>query len=1088
MKKKNKQRMPLLVLAAFCITSAGVLAGCKNDPPPHTHNYTSWNHNETEHWKECPDDSAIDETTRENHEYVAGECECGAIEPVVPVKYGKLTGKVKLHKKGSYENDFTGVNLDLSDDGAELDFNAETGVFTFDHVKVGENHVLTVTKSGYRDYTIPAVQAEENQTATIGGEEGIVLEYDVFGYLENYDTELHDFSKVNEENPSILFKEHTGDKTMNVLTKESYTDVSATLRVNWNNSTHNWHTQGIVLKFEDGSHAIIRYHNGDQQNGNIQYANEMWNSKAEKSIFNADDLNQYGEKAVHTLFSSETNAIKNGDGLDLTVVVNGGKIYTYFAGNWISTYSIPESTVGKKVQVAYFAYNAANNSVFNYDISETVPSVTSTVNITVDKPADAEAATANVTADKESCGIGEKVILTVTKPIGYKLDTLLVNNVDLAGDVVDNTLTLTANRSEMNIEATFVKEAPMAINIAVKGKRFGSTVKLPENTEVKFKNTEYSFTVDAEGKIQNDSVVKGRYTVVVNGYFEKEITLDENLSEIVLEYDAFEIVRWDADGHDLSHVNEENPYIELKSGLSFNAISKQNLLGDAAISVILKASQTTDGDQQQGILLRFEDGKAAILNINTNGAYRLQYRPDLFPDNNDSSIGLHTAFNEDWVEFKTVTAAEVEKYNSDQGIELKVVRKGCDLIAFIDGRYIGTATLPSQYADDKMGFGFFGLNAVVGSKWYFDVSETLPSVTVKDTTSDTNGSLEIAQNSIELGDTVTITAKPNDGFKLASLSLNGNEVSLAEVANNTYTFVASQENYTVAATFEEEDKVESVIVPVTGNKLGVDGNALEGETVTLSDGTHTYSAIVESGSATFANVEVGGSYTLSAEGYLSATGIEVTKEGIGNAITLEYNTFSSGMQPTWGDFYLENQNEGIISATNECNGVLTNDYYQNFAISVNLSGHYSDGLICGGNQGISVKFENGEYVQLRVETMEDGSRKLQFAAPEWWQYASQADGAGWADLLYFADNQEYLDAYEAGTLKLTLVRDGSRFIAYLNGNYVAEQTVDVKYQETGAQIGIYWNNTDNGVRKDWTVEIETDISSYEIPPVQDSAE
>jgi len=1080
MKKRNTRRLPFMVLALVCISSAGVLTACDNgstSTSTHTHSYTEWNHNDTEHWKECPDDHAIDETTRGSHEYVAGECECGATEPVVPIKYGKITGKIKLHKQGTFETDYTGVDIDLSDDGAELDFDTTTGVFTFENVKVGESHILTITKSGYKDYTISSVQVEENQTATIGGEDGIVLEYDVFGYLENWDAEYHDLSKVNEENPSIKFKEHEGDKTLNVLTKESYTNVSASLRVNWNNSTHNWHTQGIVLKFEDGNHAIIRYHNGDQVNGNIQYANELWSAKAETSIFAASDLNEWGEKPVHTLISSETEAIKNGEGLDLTVVVNDGKVYTYFADNWVATYSIPEETVGKKVQVAYFAYNAANNAVFNYKISEAVPSTTSQVNVTVNKPEDPEAETANVVADKESCEIGEQVTLSITKPLGYKLDTLLVNNIDMAGDVVNNSLTLTANRSEMNIVANFIKEAPMAINITMKGKKFGATTNLAENTVVTFKNTDYSFTVNAEGNITNDSVVKGRYTVVVDGYFEKDIVLDENLQEIVLEYDAFRIVRWDTDGHDLSHVNDENPYVEWNgSGASLNMITKQNILSDAIVSVNLKGSQTTNNEKQQGLLLGFEDGKAAILNINIGGTPRLQFRPELFSDGNDPTIGLRTAFEQEWVEFKNVTTEEVNKYNSDEGIELKVIRNGCNLVLFLDDRYVGTANLPSQYADDKMGFGFFGYDVVKGSKWYFNVSETLSSVTITNKTTDTNGTLEIS-DSIKLGGDVTVTAKPNAGYKLASLTLDGNDIQLSEVKNNIYTFVATKEAYEVAATFELENKVDSVAVSVTGNKLGVTGNSLNGETVTLSDGTHTYSGVVKDGVATFANVEVGKNYALSAEGYSSATGIEVTKEGISNEITLEYNTFHGGVQG-WGEFYLENQNQGKIGASNETEEIMSNDYYGDIAFSITISGSYADGTKCGGNQGIAIRFEGGGYVLLRME----GRQKVQFAEPDWFQNdTGKADGATWNDLIFFTEGDEYLTAYDAGTLKLTVVRQGTRFLAYLNGKYIGEQTVNDKYAGVDAQVGIYWYGTQNGVRKDWTVELETDTSSYEIP-------
>ena len=157
--------------------------------------------------------------------------------------------------------------------------------------------------------------------------------------------------------------------------------------------------------------------------------------------------------------------------------------------------------------------------------------------------------------------------------------------------------------------------------------------------------------------------------------------------------------------------------------------------------------------------------------------------------------------------------------------------------------------------------------------------------------------------------------------------------------------------------------------------------------------------------------------------------------------------------------------------------IFTNDYYGDVAFTITLSGEYTDGTKCGGNQGIAIKFEGGGYVLLRME----GKQKVQFAEPDWWQTETKADGATWNDLIFFTEGDEYLTAYDAGTLKLTLVRQGSRFLAYLNGQYIGEQTVNEKYADLRAQIGIYWAGTQNNTRKDWNVELETDISSYEIP-------
>ncbi len=66
----------------FCIACVAVvlaLSLCFAVACNHAHQYTKWGYNATEHWKECPDDGEIDETSRSAHNFgVDGKCTCGA--------------------------------------------------------------------------------------------------------------------------------------------------------------------------------------------------------------------------------------------------------------------------------------------------------------------------------------------------------------------------------------------------------------------------------------------------------------------------------------------------------------------------------------------------------------------------------------------------------------------------------------------------------------------------------------------------------------------------------------------------------------------------------------------------------------------------------------------------------------------------------------------------------------------------------------------------------------------------------------------------------------------------------------------------
>lgn len=67
--KTNK--LLIVCLAIVFALSLVVLAAC------HEHDYSAWEHDDTQHWKVCADDGAINESTRANHRLTNGVCECG---------------------------------------------------------------------------------------------------------------------------------------------------------------------------------------------------------------------------------------------------------------------------------------------------------------------------------------------------------------------------------------------------------------------------------------------------------------------------------------------------------------------------------------------------------------------------------------------------------------------------------------------------------------------------------------------------------------------------------------------------------------------------------------------------------------------------------------------------------------------------------------------------------------------------------------------------------------------------------------------------------------------------------------------------
>lgn len=108
-----------------------------------------------------------------------------------------------------------------------------------------------------------------------------------------------------------------------------------------------------------------------------------------------------------------------------------------------------------------------------------------------------------------------------------------------------------------------------------------------------------------------------------------------------------------------------------------------------------------------------------------------------------------------------------------------------------------------------------------GSKWVVEVILTIAEPE--------NGTLETSvTNAVPAGTTVTVTATPDDGYQLVSITTNGEAIAGAE-------FVMPEEDVTVAATFEEVQRSVKITLPV-GTPAGyvvsnvTDGVAIDGDT------------------------------------------------------------------------------------------------------------------------------------------------------------------------------------------------------------------------------------------------------------------
>ena len=1074
MNKKLKWAIPFAVLSLTCGVAAGA-AGCSK----HEHSYTQLKNDGDTHVMVCPDDDTPDESTREGHVYVAGECECGATEQQAEIKYGSVTGSVRLYKSGEYVS-ADGVKVEIDAD-ADVEGSVKDGkyVYTIENVPVGESYELTISKSGYETKKYEILLEEEGEEATIGGANGITLNYEVFGLFAGWDSASHDLTHANDADPYILFREHTGDQTLNVITKDSYNGVSASFDVNYNNSTHKWRTQGIILKFSDGKHMVVRYHSGDSANengglGNIQFAAEAWNFFPKENCLFGEDVTgtQYGEKPFYQLSAADTQGIKSEEGVRLTTVVNDGKLTVLFGGKYICEYALPDGYADKTVQVAYFAFNAASNAKFTYEITKSIPALETALDINVTRPEGADC-TVKANPQKDKYAFGEDVELTFTAPMGYKLDSLTIDGEDRYNDVNEGKLTIVANKETIHVAATFVKEEPININISVKGKKLGTTAALADGTKVTLGQTEFEVT---NGAITGN-VAKGRYTVSVDGYISKEMVIEENLTEIVFEYDLLEnlTVAWGwGDQADFSEQNDGK--ITQTSGATQWVSSK-----DSYQSVAITANVLSGGNRQ-GVFIRFKgdtfaDDKYVMIQKEKDEKVSWNGENNIWGYGSNLLGGV-------WTDYVNPLTDDDKALIKEGKYEVTLVRVKNEIYVFVNGIYKDKKVLDASYADMECYVGLYctDANKTTGATRKFKIenaSDYLSTVTVTDkTATDANGTIAIAPQTIVLGDTVEITVNPATGYLFDKLTVvNGKGETVATTyVDGKYTFIAAETEYTVIATFKEVPATEAQAL-ISGVGLGNATVDMNGKTVSfVADGGATTALIVTGGSVK--GVLSPGTYTVSVEGFYSLTatvGDDGSFENLDDGFKFEKvifvtnginepeeNIFGEGNPVSWAADATKAASEGEIKSVKD--GKIYEwsvDEFDDVAITVTLkSGNGKQGLIMrfGGQQ---------KDVRLRFE-----KNKAQWIGGSWWWGTNCihdrwdfGTGSDYANDM----SSELLEKYNGTGLKLTLARKGGMVYALIDGKIYASQSVS-DFSTSKVRLCVFAEDAKNGYNIPFVIE------------------
>lgn len=888
----------------------------------------------------------------------------------------------------------------------------------------------------------------------------VTLQYKCFDAWANGDLDRYDLTHMNDAEPYIGLVE---DGDFGVITRDVYDDVSVSVWLTKVKGADDLYpNKGVLIKFEDGKYMILRIH--DYYQGNT-----MW-LRWDKTIWNQTTV-ENAETWICELNSDQLKKFNSENGIKLTLVRRGNMLYAFLDGEFMpgaggyagnGTRTLAEEYADDKVQVGFWEFAPKADKNYKFEISSAIPTF-AVPNVSVEN--------GTVTFDKTSYKFGETVKLTVTPASGYALYSLKVCGKEVKSQIKNNTYTFAATE-EITVSVTFADYTIEDVEITVNGVTPGGA-SAPLTGTVTFTNDAdsadvHTVTLTSGAATVTGLVTPGTYRVVFAdaNYCEGTLTLAKGATTaaVTLQYKRFEAwANGNTDRYDLSHMNDENPFIHVDDSGDFGVITLDKYT-DVSVSLWVTPNNVNNsgtaskvGDRQ-GLFIKFADGKHVSLSDDNQYDGLYWNHPWDQP----------TVIENDWLWIDYFSQEAKDSYRTDGGIKLTLVRRGNMLYIFINDTYFapGTKTLPAEYADDEVQVGFWAYKAKANTDWKFDITKNIPTFAAPAVSAE-NGTVTFDKGSYKFGETVTITVTPADDYILSSLTVCGEDVK-SQVNNNTYTFTALKD-ITALATFAE-CAIKNVAVTVNYAKSG-ETKPLTGDvTITnAADANDTRTITLTNGKATVNGLITPGTYKVvsSNADYCEGT-LTLAKGDTSATVTLQYKRFDAWANGELAELDLAQANDvnPVIKTVSEGNlGVITRDSYSDVSVSLWLTTQNIK-----NRQGVFIKFANGK------EAILDGGGK------DYWFYWIPLDGHDAFDSDYnnwfhemTSDEKAQLDS--EGGIKLTVVRRGNMLYTFLNDKLMTEEkatrTLPEEYADGEVQVGFFsYGSKENAV---WKFEISSEL-------------
>ena len=1109
--KKLQKWLLIVFCVALCLCA---LSACVDNT--HTHSFTEIGSDETNHWKYCKQDNVKDPASVEAHkdEDGNGKCDvCGHdVEVPAPVvKYGTLNGTVSLAKRGDTTASGDGVTVDVVCSDGEVEvkgfaLDKATGVYTM-QCPAGE-YTLKVRKDGYKavEYGIEIAE-DETVTMNVTLEYINFAEYDIFGWEQGRIEQYADGKATVTALGSTIM--HPSIELFDEVAFTSYLKKSNTNEV-----------QGAFVRFGEKYIGVVIKPNGSIEwncdtfdaRGKNNITHLTWNGFGISEWFMCDsDGNTMYQNGAN--LTDEEKAMFEEGTLPLTLVRKGANVYAFINGKYIGVRNVEEKLGAEiangKVTAGLTCYGSKENvSVFTYLIETDIDAYLAKCegDSTFKYVITGEHVT--VTGKTEGYKLNDVAEITLSLEEGYTITSFKVNGQDAEITTSFKKWILDKNLADVTIDIVTAEYHPVTIDYTVKGVKpgyaQGGEVALPDG-KIKLENAIFKYELDlVKGKLSG-TVAEGAYTVTYDGYQSATITVDEDVNkEITLErinFAEYDIFGW-KQGRTEQYADGKATVTALGSTIMHPSI---DLFDEVAFTSYLKKSNT---GEVQGAFVRFGEKFVWVI-IKPNGS--IEWNCDTWGDRGKNNV-THLTWNgfgpNEWWMFDSdgntmyqngANLTDEEKAMFEEGtLPLTLVRKGANVYAFINGKYIGVrnveAYLGSEPANGKVTVGLSCNGSVANVSVFTYLVETDISAYLAKCEGDSTFKYVVTGEHVtvtgktegfKVNDIAEITLSVEEGYTITSFKVNGQDAE-PKMSFKKLILDKNLADVTIEIVAAEYHPV-TIDYTVKGVKHGYAQSEVDlpDGKIKLENAIFNYELDLVKGklSGTVAK----GIYTVTYDGYKSAT--VTVDDGLNKEITLEHINFESKDMFGWDNNAEESYVEGkaLIGLQGSSNTVAhqTTESFDNVAITL-----YADSTQTKEHLGAFVKFGK-QFIWYYIKingTIEwncsdwVNSDKIynatatswnKFGPNEWWMCDSDGNttyqnGATLTD--------EEKEMFANGTLPFTLVRKGANVYAFINGKYIGMRTVGDEIGASKVTVGL----TDFGAATNakLSYKIETDISAY----------